>query len=176
MALPEKLLSETTSQPFDKCSVCDTDLENKLYFLEKAYHRNLGDNNHTVIFEYAICESCKRDMVQHISKKSMQKMQEFMMNHEQNVQDFMNHSIDLEHCTFTGKSIQDSEEYHVVAVVKNNELQMSPVIFGDKIMEEYQSLLSDETKGFFEDFYDNFIDVPPAIAKILGKDVKPVIL
>ncbi|MGI9525760.1 MAG: hypothetical protein ACR2MS_01475 [Weeksellaceae bacterium] len=176
MDLPKALLSETTSEAFAQCSVCNDSLKDKLYFLEKAYHRNLADEHHSVIFEYAICENCKRDMMQHISKESMQKMQGFMMEHQREVDDMMQHDVDLEHCTFTGKSLAETQEYHLVAVIRNNEVQMSPVIFGDEIMEQYQSLLSEETKGFFEDFYDNFIDIPPALAKILGKKMKPVLI
>ncbi|MXV39194.1 hypothetical protein GO491_10975 [Flavobacteriaceae bacterium Ap0902] len=176
MALPDKLLSETTHKAFEKCSVCGEDLQGQLYFLEKAYHRNLGDDQHSVIFEYAICEVCKRDMVQHVSKESMQRMQVFMMEHQAEVQGMMAHDMGLEQCTFTGKPLEETEEYHVVAVIRDGELQMTPVIFGDEVMRTYQELLSEETKGFFDDFYDKFIDIPPALAKILGKKVKPVLL
>lgn len=176
MDLPEKLYSEKTGKPFEHCSVCDTELNNKLHFVEKAYHRNLGDDAHSVIFEYAICESCKRNMLKEVSVESMARMQAFMMEHQAELDEIMHTEFDLTHCSFTQQPLTEMDEYHVVAVIRNGVAEMSPMIFGTHIMEVYQELLSEKTKGFFDDFYDDFIDIPPELAKILDKDVKPVLI
>lgn len=176
MSLPKKLLSEKTAEPFTNCSVCNTELLDKLYFVEKAYHRNLGDENHSVIFEYAICENCKRNMLREVSQESMLKMQTFMYEHQAKINDVFETEFDLTKCSFTNKRLSDMDEYHVVAVIKNGETKIHPMIFGTEVMEQYQELLSEKTKGFFNDFYDSFIDIPPELAKVLDKDIKPVLL
>lgn len=176
MSLPQKILSDKTGEPFANCSVCNHTLENKLHFVEKAYHRNLGDHQHSVIFEYAICEKCKRDMLRQVSQESMMKMQVFMYENQAKINDVLDSELDLNQCSFTQKPLADMDEYHVVAVIKNGQIEMHPMIFGTDIMEQYQELLSEETKGFFDDFYHSFIDIPPELAKILDKDIKPVLL
>ena len=176
MAISKKLFSDKTGEPFKECSVCNAELLEKLYFVEKAYHRNLGDNQHSVIFEYAICENCKRDMLQQVSRESMMRMQGFMLEHREELDEMMQVEGNLQQCSFTGKNLSDMDEYHLVAVVKNGNTEMPPIIFGNQIMETYQNLLSEKTKEFFDDFYDDFIDIPPELARILDKDFKPVLL
>lgn len=174
MSIPEKLYSDKTNQPFSHCTKCELILENEMYYIEKAYRRNLGDNNHFVIFEYAICVNCKKEMLQHISKESLQNMQNFMTENRQQISEFEYKEADFEHCSFTGKNIADLDEYQVVAVVKEGETLLMPVIFGSDILEEYQEILSEETKGFFDGFYHDFVDIPPALAKLL--DGRPIII
>ncbi|MDO5655238.1 MAG: hypothetical protein Q4G27_03765 [Flavobacteriaceae bacterium] len=176
MSLSHKLLSEKTGKPFTHCSICDSDLHGKLHFIEKAYHRNLGDHNHSVIFEYAICENCKRGMLQQVSAESLARMQAFMLEHQDEIDEMMHTTTDLEYCSFTGNSLDEMDEYHIVAVVQGDSTPMPPMIFGAAIMEVYQNLLSEKTKEFFDDFYDDFIDIPPELARILDKDFKPVFL
>lgn len=176
MSLPPKLYSEATGEAFTQCSVCDNSLEGMLYFVEKAYQRNLGDREHTVIFEYAICESCKRQMMKKVSKESMQRMQHFMVHHQEEMEEMMQETSDLNHCSFTHQALEELDEYHVIGVIKNNEPQVAPMIFGPQILASYQDLLSEETKGFFDDFYDDFIDIPPELQRIFNKDIKPVII
>lgn len=176
MSLPRKLFSEKTGKAFEHCSVCSAELNDQLHFIEKAYHRNLGDDAHSVIFEYAICESCKRKMLREVSQESMLKMQVFMMEHQEDLDEMMQTEFDLNQCSFTQQSLSDMNEFHVVAVIRNGKPEMSPIVFGAQIMEVYQDLLSEKTKGFFDDFYDDFIDIPPELAKILDKDVKPVLI
>lgn len=175
MSLNAILNSEKTGKPFSECSVCGSTLSG-LHFIEKAYHRNLGDEEHSVIFEYAICQSCKQNMLQEVSRESMMRMQAFMMEHQEDLEEMMEAEEDLQHCTFTGQSLQEMDEYHVVAVIKNGQTEMPPMIFGTHIMEVYQNLLSEKTKEFFDGFYDDFIDIPPELARILDRDFKPVIL
>lgn len=176
MSLPKKLHSDATGELFHNCSVCDKNLEDKLYFVEKAYHRNLGDREHTAIFEYAICEACKRQMMKKVSRESLFKMQSFMEQHHEDMEEIMQIESDLEHCSFTQQPLEELDEYHVIAVIKNGETQMPPLVFGPKMLESYQELLSEETKGFFDDFNDEYIDIPPELKRIFNKDIKPVML
>ena len=173
---PEKLNSEKTGKPFQTCSVCGGSVEHLMHFIEKAYHRNLGDDEHTVIFEYAVCAPCKQQMLQEVSQESMIRMQRFMLEHQQELDEIMQTEFDLEHCSFTGQTLSEMDEYHIVAVVENGELKMSPMVFGMQIMQVYQDLLSEKTKEFFDGFYDDFIDIPPELARILDRDFKPVML
>ena len=176
MSIPEKLYSDKTGKPFENCSVCGEAFKDQLHFVEKAYHRNLGDDAHSVIFEYAICENCKREMLREVSQESMMRMQQFMMEHQEELDEMRNAAFDLNECSFTGQKLNEMDEFHVVAVIRNGKTEMSPIVFGLHIMEVYQNLLSEKTKEFFDDFYDDFIDIPPELAKILDRDIKPVML
>lgn len=176
MSLPKKLHSDATGEAFQECSMCKQKLENQLYFIEKAYHRNLGDSSHTVIFEYAICEGCKREMMKKISQESLMKMQNFMSEHQNEMQEMMNIPGDMDHCSFSQRPIEELDEYHVIAAVLNGEPQFQPMVFGPEFLESYQELLSEKTKEAFDDFNDNFIDIPPELKRIWDKDVKPVLI
>lgn len=175
--MPEEFYSERTQQAFESCSVCDEALENKLHFVEKAYQQNPETQKHFVLFEYAICESCKRNMMRKISQESMQNIQQFMLQ-MQSDNEFMiteEITVDLTQCSFTQKPVSELEEYHLVGVFKNGKLQWQPFLFGTEMMEAYAEILSQKTKEAFDDFYNDFVDIPPALAKILDKDFSPVI-
>lgn len=176
MSLPKKITSDATGQAFHHCSMCKNSLENQLHFIEKAYHRNLGDSAHTVIFEYAICETCKREMMKKISQESLLKMQNFMEEHQNEMQELMNFPKDLNHCSFSQRPIEEMDEYHVIAAVQNGIPQFQPMVFGPEFLESYQELLSEKTKEAFDDFNDNFIDIPPELKRILDKDLKPILI
>ena len=117
-------------------------------------------------------------MMKSISKESMQNIQDFAMNmgamprlkSSEEVEidmDFL-----LNHCIASGKSLDDLEEYHLVGIFKNDKLVQLPMVYGESFIEEYSELLSEETKGFFDDFFNNITVLPPTLAKIL-EDEKP---
>lgn len=168
------ICSESTGKPFTHCNVCDKSLDDGVYFIEKAYQRNLSDYNHFVVFEIAICMQCRANMAQNISKESMQKMQNYMKSYEGEMLN-TDREISLDQCSFTQRPVKFFEEYHVLATIEKDNYIIPPIVMGGDIMKEYQEILSEETKGFFRDFYNDFIGVPPSLAKLLNKDITPVV-
>lgn len=174
--IPEQFYSEQDQQPHSECSVCGNGFGNGHYFVEKAFERTHDKSAYELTFEYAICERCKSDMMQSISKESMKHIQEFAMKMggmpvPQNSNDV---EIDLNQylttCIATGKSVDELEEYHLVGIFKGNKMVQLPMVYGETFIEEYSELLSEETKGFFDDFFNNITLLPPTLAKILEED------
>lgn len=176
--IPEEFHSEETQSPYTECSVCGNDFGNGHYFIEKAFQRTHDLSKFELSFEYAICERCKKDMMQSISKESMEKIQEFAMSigGMPKLENSNDVEIDLKymlkHCIATGKSVDELKEYHLVGIFKNGRLVQLPILYGEQFIEEYSELLSEETKGFFDDFFNHITVLPPTLAKLL-EDEKP---
>ncbi len=176
--IPEQFYSSDTHLPHTECSVCGNGFGNGHYFIEKAFQKTHDHSEYQMTFEYAVCERCKTDMMQSISKESMKNIQEFAMTmggmpeleNSKDVEIDLNYM--LNHCIATGKSIDELEEYHLVGICKNGKLVQLPMLYGESFIEEYSELLSEETKGFFDDFFNNITVLPPTLAKIL-EDEKP---
>lgn len=176
--IPEQFYSEKTGKAFTHCSVCDAPLGNSLYAIEKAFQKYPGTTEDFVVFEYAICGECKNDMIKDISKESMYRIQEYAMSMEMpEIEVGENGKPDifyyLSNCIASGKPISELNEYHLMGVFRNGKLLQIPIVYGESVIEEYSELLSEKTKGFFEDFFDKITDLPPTLALILKSDEKP---
>ena len=66
--VPEPFHSFLEGGPFKSCTVCGLSLleDGVQYVIEKAYHRE------EVIFEYAMCMSCRGGLMSELSRKSVQ--------------------------------------------------------------------------------------------------------
>lgn len=175
--IPEEFYLEETKEAFTECSVCHNHLGDGRYFIEKAYRKTHDKTEFQLIMEYAICERCKNDMMREISKESMENIQRYAM--QMGMPDFENSEdaeIDMRflmnHCIATGRDIKDMDEYHLIGIFEGNKIIQLPLVYGESFIEEYSELLSEKTKGFFDDFFNNITILPPALAKIL-EDEKP---
>ena len=117
-------------------------------------------------------------MMKSISRESMQNIREFALNMggTPKLENANESEIDLKyllnHCIASGKSKEELNEYHLVGIFRNGKLVQLPMLYGESFIEEYSELLSEETKGFFDDFFNNITILPPTLAKIL-EDEKP---
>lgn len=176
--IPEQFYSNENHQPHTECSVCGNGFGDGHYFIEKAFQKTHDKSAYEQTFEYAICERCKTDMMKSISKESMKNIQEFAMKMGgmPKLEDSEEMEIDLNymlrHCIASGKHIDELEEYHLVGIFKGDKMVQLPMLYGESFIEEYSELLSEETKGFFDDFFNNITILPPTLAKIL-EDEKP---
>jgi hypothetical protein len=176
--IPEQFYLSETQLPPMECSACGNDFGNDHFFIEKAFQRTHDQSKYEMTFEYAICERCKTDMMQSISKESMKRIREYAMQlgGMPSLKDSEEEEIDLQymlsHCIATGKSIEELNEYHLVGIFRKGKLVQLPMLYGEDFIEEYSELLSEETKGFFDDFFDHITILPPTLAKIL-EDEKP---
>lgn len=176
--IPEQFYSGENHQPHTACSVCGNGFGDGYYFIEKAFQKTHDKTEFQLTFEYAICESCKSDLMQSISRESMKNIRRFAMkmggvpvlkNSDDIVFDLNQH---LTTCMATGKSVDELDEYHLVGIFMGNKMVQLPMVYGEMFIEEYSELLSEETKGFYDDFFNSITLLPPTLAKIL-EDEKP---
>lgn len=182
--IPEEFYSSETQLPFDECSSCGNSFGEEYFFIEKAFQRTYDLSQHELTFEYAICQRCKTDMMQSISKESMQNIQQFAQSMGVNIQQKNASEVEidtkymLQHCISTGENKENLKEYHLVGIFKQGKLVQLPMLYGPMFIEQYTELLSEETQDFFDDFFNHITILPPALAKILDeeKSKRPVFI
>lgn len=182
--IPEDFYSSETRQPHTECSICGNLLNKGIYFIEKAYQKSYDKKSFVLTFEYAICENCKKNMMLSISKESFRNIEKFARGMG-DLFDFGNVDSDelstdyfLTHCMATGKPVEELEEYHLLGIFNGDKMMQFPILYGESFIEEYSELLSDETKGFFDDLFNDITIIPPALAKILEDEnpKRPVLI
>ncbi|HUH34558.1 MAG TPA: hypothetical protein VL022_01875 [Moheibacter sp.] len=174
--IPTEFYSSENHQIPTKCSVCDQAFGNRHFFIEKAFQKTHDHTEFQMTFEYAICEHCKKGMMKSISKKSMEHIQEFVKDGFPGFQSFDPKDLDIQHllnhCMASGQAIEELDAYHLVGIFKNGKMVQMPMVYGEHFIEAYSEILSEETKDFFDDFFNHITLLPPTLAKIL-EDEKP---
>lgn len=169
--IPETFWSFETSETFKACSLCGKDLigEGSQYLIEKAFKKT------EVIFEYAMCFSCREKTMEDLSDKSLERMAHYFDEHvdleerSKQLAEVDRSSLDawISHCIIKGTPIEDSAEYHICGNFTglNLILDILPYALSHEAMEEIIDLLSPETLGVFNDLSDKLfgIDMPNKI-------------
>lgn len=179
--IPEKLFDSETEEPIQVCKICGIDLfeNNSDYLIQKSFRRYPHHDLEEVVFEFAICHQCNMKMHQEISEESRKIMEQYM---QQNVGMYFTRS-DLmmdegepdfddwtSRCAATGKNASELNEYTIVAQGKGNKLQygMLPMMISFDVQDELQELLSEQTKGFLDDFAKTHFSGPPGVEELIG--------
>lgn len=179
--IPKIFKTSVSEVNFTNCISCEKDLlvNNEEYFIEKII------NNNQVEIEYAMCMDCIEEMRKSFSEESMQRIEEYfaknldvftaryniMVNGSTNVNDY------ISHCIFNNKSIENLNEYQLIAHCKGNKLLLSvfPYMVSHDVIEEVQELLSAKTKEELDRFTDKHFGLPPDLLEIV-KNKKIVII
>ncbi len=172
LPIPKMFQSVETDGPFVKCIQCDRNLieSGEQYVVEKIFRR-LGNEEHSIepILELAICLDCRDSEGESMSAESATAIRTYF---EQNV-DFGRRLVDLSladqqsdnvdawvgNCLFHGTPQDDIREFQVVALCRGNELlrDFFPIMISGQAIEEISELLSEQTRGWMDDFIgDNF--------------------
>lgn len=144
-------------KPFEQCTICGKELieSNSNYVIEKAI-KKYPMGAHDVIFEYACCEDCIKEMSDKMSKNSRKKMTEFSSAKSPNFYNhvYQNAETRKNTCFFSGVEIKENESYQFYGIFRGNKMDklLSPVAYSEKIVEEVQELLSPETLEELDDF------------------------
>ncbi len=182
--LPSYLKSFKSDEHFKRCSICNGKLEDvSLYIIEKNFHRISTNTNFDPIHEHAVCVNCTQMMNQEVSEESMESMQIFMQKHGtelmQNINSFKeseNPDLNLwnQYCSFTRESISNEKEYTISAMIQDGQMinDNIPIITSGKFVQSMYAILSKSTKEYFDDFKDEFYDLPPDIKEIVNTPVR----
>ncbi len=175
LLIPKMFYDSITGKPFTNCNVCNGSLLGGnifAYVIEKVYRRSIVTGKMEVVFEYAICVDCARKFVESYSKESMEQIQKYFAENtnygsENNAKTIFESEQELKDhlskCFFTGKSIEELDEYQVAAqfVGKRLGIMIPPYVFGSDAMDEVSELLSEETLGEIDDFTGKYLSGPP---------------
>lgn len=176
--IPKKLYSDLTDETFKNCLVCNEDLMSSRvpYMVEKAFKKGPSGTVNT-IFEFAICMPCAQKTQDQMSRESLQKIQNYFMERSnlQNraelnmVKESFGFEDCIEDCVLSGESIQECDEYQVLALCQGDEMEMGvfPYAISGAEAEKMQDLLSEKTKDELDDFMNTFLDLPPELKMLL---------
>lgn len=173
--IPKDFYSDSDEKPFRECKVCKQDLTDGKtpYSIEKAYKKTTEGEDLT-LFELAICIPCAQKQGEKMSKESRKFIEQTMMTER-----FFNRRNELwkngweEHwnkeCIFSGKTLSNNEEYHVVGHFQGDEVLKGqpPFVIGPEMISYIQENLSPETKEEMDDFGGQFLGPDPKIAELL---------
>lgn len=156
---------------FKKCCLCECEVlaePAEPYLIERIFR------GPEPIVEYAMCFRCRMCQQEGLSEESLLRLQQLW--DERVDQDARTArllaaykageiTVDgwTEHCVLTGKPLEECKDYQVIAVAYGRELMLShlPVMISDDAIEEIQPLLSEQTKGWMDDFISDQFGMPP---------------
>ncbi len=161
--VPKVFFSEKENRPFSKCSMCGGHLnEFEVYFVEKAFRKNIQNHQHELVFEYALCNHCLEETRTELSQESRKNIELYFKLYvdiaERNDKLLSKNHIDLNEwiseCIITGKPIDEEDEYIVGGAILANRLILDgmPYALSEKAILEIQELLSKKTKDFLDGF------------------------
>jgi len=161
--IPEEFFSMDTGKPFETCMDCNRNLlePGVFYVIEKAIRQYPGFTAKDVIFECAICLNCAERLRNELSKESLSTM---MLYYENKVlfSKYMQQEKILSNCVVTGKPKEELLNYQVNALCEGEHLSnlQVPYLVSEEVIEELSELLSEETKGFLEDYQNKHMGPP----------------
>ncbi len=175
----EQFYSDSTGQPFRKCIECEKELieSNESYFVEKAIRRYPNSDKSLTIFEFAICHTCASVRQQQMSAESAQAIQTYFMNKQRyrflnpDVLQKDNGSSMITTCIFSNEDIGQCEEFQIVGEFNGKQMKIGqlPIAISGKEIEAISEILSEETKGGFDDFIGTHFSGPPELAELWEK-------
>ena len=164
--IPEIFHSFLYEGMFSECCVCDIELlhDGTGYIIEKAFK---GDE---VIFEYAMCNVCRMDMYEELSKKSLTLIEHYfderinLVERRQDLLEGYDQSIEpwIDKCILSGKPRMDCDGYQIYADCDGGDLLFSylPYIISCDSIDEIQELLSLKTRDRLDGFIRDVLNSP----------------
>ncbi|MEM7396573.1 MAG: hypothetical protein AAF492_29940 [Verrucomicrobiota bacterium] len=165
--IPEEFHSSETGALFERCLECDGDLtdENADYIIEK------GIQDDEVVYEFALCDACCKDLRNDLSKESRR---------------FIEHSLKrpllkatTEGCRICGLPRHELPSYVLVGACLGTDMIFwnVPFLLCDPCLEKISTGLSRQTRDVLDDFEERNFPGPPEMEIDLPKPKrKPVLI
>ena len=176
MEIPGAFYNSDDQELFRHCKVCEKELiESEAdYFIEKVIKRFPDLETEQCLFEYAICEDCLHKQQQKLSAESRNRIMEFYLQRvEERVESGLQQMPDLDHCMLSGRSLEETSEYQIVAKARGSRLaEIPPFMVSGQILEQISELLSAQTREELDRFRDDNFGWPPELSrKLSGGDL-----
>jgi hypothetical protein len=176
--------SDETERPFERCLVCETSLQEggTPYIVEKAYRRNAAYDVDELIFECALCLSCRGDLIERFSDHSLECVNDFYREHL-NVADRLARlsggsdggdvEARVDRCMFQGTPREEMKEYQVVAFARGPwlKLDLTPALIGGGAADALSEDLSRATRDEGGRFWEEHLGPSPDVQKLLDGPV-----
>ncbi|MDF1810639.1 MAG: hypothetical protein P1V20_00425 [Verrucomicrobiales bacterium] len=164
--VPEDFFSFETGEPFEVCIECKSDITgpNSDYIIEKAWQDD------ELIYEYALCESCCRDLRGEMSKESMKYLKKALRK------PVLKTTIDG--CRCCGLPRLELPGYTLIGSCLGREMIFwnVPVLICEPCLAIIAEGLSKQTRDIMDDFEERNFPGPPEAEIDLPKPRRKVVL
>lgn len=164
--IPKIFHSFLSEEKFSKCSVCNLYLlkEGTNYLIEKGFKGS------EVIFEYAMCNSCRINMAGQLSVQSRKLIEHYFdervdlaNRREQLIEDY-DQSVEpwITECLVQGNQRETCESYQICAECIGEHLVFTylPFMLSSNAIEDLEKLLSKKTRDKLDDFTRDVLNSP----------------
>ncbi len=183
--IPHLFESVEKEGPFTECLQCGQNLldSGRQYVIEKVFRGS------EAIIELAMCLNCRDESGQCMSAESAEAMQAFfdarvsfpgridelLVRREPDAEPG---AIDdwVDRCLFSGQPRSEMREYQVVALCSGREIirDFFPIMISGAAMKELAEVLSEQTKGWMDDFIETNFGMPPEFCE--PPEFRPVLI
>lgn len=182
--IPSEFHSLENDGPFDKCLKCEAELlqSGMPYLIERVFVQQ------EPIVEYAMCEACVMASQSELSAESRQAVTNYMLSNldvsqrlgrlsewaEQGSDDA---SELMNRCLFSGTPAEESREKQIAAWCQGDRMRVDhvfPLMISGVAIEELNSVLSEKTRGWIDDFVGDNFGMPPEFCD--NPDFRPVLI
>jgi len=164
--IPEMFHSLELDGPFQNCLRCGKDLlQAERYLIERVF------KGAEPIVEYAMCGVCVENESQGLSAESLEKVRQHFLDHldvqsrVERLRPLLNQADVapwLNNCLFTGLAAEDCRERQICAWCEGDQLRLdySPFMLSGKAVGEISDQLSEQTRGWMQDFVGENFGLP----------------
>lgn len=180
--IPSQFHSLETDGPFDACLQCGRPLLNDdtPYMIERVFKRD------EPIIEYAMCLGCAGSANGELSSESREAIRSWFQEHLDPHSRYRTLCESSENddamplfnqCIITGQSASECDERQIMALCRGDQMVLgisSPMMISGAATEEIVGLLSEQTKGWLEDFVGDNFGMPPEFCD--NPDLLPLLI
>ena len=164
------LRSVETGREFEQCTKCGTTLAetHEPWIINKEWHRS------ECVMEYAICHTCRGEMMASISQESARHVQSFFEQHIDPMRWIGQFSVDeedhptplIDHCFACAAPRDDAEGFGISAMLQSAgtlDIGPLPVMICHACSAKVEEGLSKETRDSWQRFVDENFPGPPSL-------------
>ena len=182
--IPRDFYSLENDGPFEKCLKCEVDLlhSGEPYMIERVFVQK------EPIVEYAMCEACMLESQGELSAESRQAVTDYMLEkldvgrRLKRLADWAEKGDDdasefLDRCLFSGTAARETREKQIAAWCQGDQMRVDhifPLMISGVAIEELNGVLSEQTRGWIDDFVGDSFGMPPEFCD--NPDFRPVLI
>lgn len=169
---------------FQTCLKCEVDLlsSDQPYLIERVFVQS------EPIVEYAMCEACVVKSQGELSVESRKAVTDYMLENldlaqrMERLSEWAEAGVDdattlMDRCLFSGTLADDTREKQIAAWCRGDQMRVDhvfPLMISGMAIEELNSVQSEKTRGWIDDFVGDSFGMPPEFCD--NPDFRPVLI